>query len=94
MGILAANLIPAVVLLLSLLAATPPPVSAKLETFTITYDGFNSNTQKLYFASSDSTIAEGALLVTLDTEITKSQAGRVFLPQVFQAMGRPNPHLL
>ncbi|KAF7112308.1 hypothetical protein RHSIM_RhsimUnG0242700 [Rhododendron simsii] len=67
---LPANLIPAVVLLLPLLAAATT-VSARLKTCTITYDDFNttnSNTQKLYLASNDSTLASGGLHVTLESD--------------------------
>ncbi|KAF7129089.1 hypothetical protein RHSIM_Rhsim10G0189400 [Rhododendron simsii] len=67
---LAANPIPAVVLLLSLLALAPP-VSAKLKTFNIQFKNFfnnNSDTKKLHLASALSAIgANGALQLTLET---------------------------
>ncbi|XP_058185530.1 probable L-type lectin-domain containing receptor kinase S.5 [Rhododendron vialii] len=82
---LAANPIPAVVLLLSLLGAAPP-VSAKLKTFNIQFKNFfhnNSDTQKLHLASAHSAIgANGALQLTLETPNgdyapPTNQAGRI-----------------
>ncbi|KAF7129438.1 hypothetical protein RHSIM_Rhsim10G0189900 [Rhododendron simsii] len=84
-----ANPIPAVVLLFSLLAAAPP-VSARLKTCTITYDDFNSsnsNTQKLYLASNDSTLASGALHVTLESsDYTQptNHSGRILYDKSFK----------
>ncbi|KAF7129748.1 hypothetical protein RHSIM_Rhsim10G0189200 [Rhododendron simsii] len=83
---LAANPIPAVVLLLCLLAAATL-VSARLKTCTITYDDFNtanSNIQKLYFAN-DSTLASGALRVTLETTYNTltNQSGRILYKKSF-----------
>ncbi|KAI8536681.1 hypothetical protein RHMOL_Rhmol10G0275500 [Rhododendron molle] len=83
MGVLASNLIPAVVLLLSLLAVATP-VSARLKTCTVTYDDFNT-TEKLYF--SDSTIASGALHVTLespDPPVPTNQSGRILYYKSFK----------
>ncbi|XP_058185950.1 probable L-type lectin-domain containing receptor kinase S.5 [Rhododendron vialii] len=86
---LPANPIPAVVLLLSLLAAAPP-VSARLKTCTITYDDFNtsnSNTHKLYLASNASTLASGTLHVTLESsEYTQptNQSGRILYDKSFK----------
>ncbi|KAG5529885.1 hypothetical protein RHGRI_030305 [Rhododendron griersonianum] len=89
MGVLAANPIPAVVLLLSLLAAAAPPVSARLKTCNITYDDFNtanSNIQKLHFASNDSTLARGALRVTLESDYNPltNQSGRMLYNKSFK----------
>ncbi|KAI8536697.1 hypothetical protein RHMOL_Rhmol10G0276800 [Rhododendron molle] len=85
---LAANPNPAVVLLLSLLAAVTL-VSARLKTCTITYDDFNianSNIQKLYFASNYSTQATGALRVTLESGYYKltNQSGRILYKKSFK----------
>lgn len=88
MGVLAANLIPAVVLLLSLLAVAPP-VSAKLKTFTITYNDFqssNSNTNKLHIAG-NSTVATGVLRITLETDYytpLTNQSGRILYNSAFK----------
>ncbi|XP_058185527.1 probable L-type lectin-domain containing receptor kinase S.5 [Rhododendron vialii] len=82
---LAANPIPAVVLLLSLLAAAPP-VSAKLKTFDIQFKNFfnnNSDTKKLHLASALSAIgANGALQLTpetpnVDFASVTNQSGRI-----------------
>ncbi|KAG5529888.1 hypothetical protein RHGRI_030308 [Rhododendron griersonianum] len=84
MGVLASNPIPAVVLLLFLLAVATP-VYARLKTFTITYDDFNS-TDKLYF-SSDTTLASGALHVTLespDPALPTNQSGRILYDKSFK----------
>ncbi|XP_058185528.1 probable L-type lectin-domain containing receptor kinase S.5 [Rhododendron vialii] len=86
---LAANPIPAVALLLSLLAAaTTPPVSAKLKNFTITYDDFNSNTHKLRFIGSDSSAGKGALQLTVDevnsTPPSTNNSGRVLYHRPFK----------
>ncbi|KAF7130237.1 hypothetical protein RHSIM_Rhsim10G0189300 [Rhododendron simsii] len=86
---LAANPIPAVALLLSLLtAATTPPVSAKLKTFTITYDDFYSNTQKLRFIGNDSSPGKGALQLTVDevnsTPPSTNNSGRVLYHRSFK----------
>ncbi|XP_058186468.1 probable L-type lectin-domain containing receptor kinase S.5 [Rhododendron vialii] len=86
---LPANPIPAVVLLLSLLAAAAPPVSAILKTCTITYDDFinsNANTEKLYSASKDSTLASGALHVTLESDYSPptNQSGRILYDKSFK----------
>ncbi|KAF7113426.1 hypothetical protein RHSIM_RhsimUnG0127400 [Rhododendron simsii] len=83
-----ANPIPAVVLLLFLLLATPP-VSARIKTCTITYDDFNhsnSNTDKLYLASNDSTVASGALHVTLESDYSPptNQSGRILYDKSFK----------
>ncbi|KAF7117143.1 hypothetical protein RHSIM_RhsimUnG0001200 [Rhododendron simsii] len=89
--VLPANPIPAVVLLLSLLAGAPP-VSARVKACTITYDDFNtsnSNTQKLYLASNNSTLASGALHVTLESsEYAKptnmNKSGRILYDKSFK----------
>ncbi|KAI8536692.1 hypothetical protein RHMOL_Rhmol10G0276300 [Rhododendron molle] len=84
---LAANPIPAVVLLLSLLAVATL-VSARYKTCTITYDDFNnanSNIEKLYVASDDSTIATDALRVTLESNYYSltNQSGRILYNKSF-----------
>ncbi|KAF7112309.1 hypothetical protein RHSIM_RhsimUnG0242600 [Rhododendron simsii] len=86
---LPANPIPAVVLLLSFLAAAAPPVSARLKTCTITYDDFknsNSNTEKLYLASNDSTLASGAIHATLESDYSPptNQSGRILYEKSFK----------
>ncbi|KAG5529894.1 hypothetical protein RHGRI_030314 [Rhododendron griersonianum] len=85
---LPANPIPAVVLLLSLLAVATP-VSARLKTCTITYNDFhnaNSNIEKLYVASNDSTIATDALRVTLESNYYSltNQSGRILYNKSFK----------
>ncbi|KAF7130376.1 hypothetical protein RHSIM_Rhsim10G0190000 [Rhododendron simsii] len=82
------NPIPAVVLLFSLLAAATP-VSARLKTCTITYDDFNisnSNTQKLHLASNDSTLASGALHLTLESDYNPptNQSSRILYDKSFK----------
>ncbi|KAG5529892.1 hypothetical protein RHGRI_030312 [Rhododendron griersonianum] len=85
MGVLAANPIPAVVLLLSLLAAAMPPVSAKLKNYTITYPTFKSDTHKLRPIGDDSSVnlnpAVDALQLTLDEAntfpVSYNNSGRV-----------------
>lgn len=83
---LAANRIPAVVLLLCLLTAAPP-VSAKLKTRTITFD-FNSNTKKILHFENDSTANKMALQVTLDEDNTfppsTNNSGRVLYHKSFK----------
>ncbi|KAG5529891.1 hypothetical protein RHGRI_030311 [Rhododendron griersonianum] len=84
---LAANPIPAVVLLLSLLAVATL-VSARLKTCTITYDDFNNanpNIEKLYVASNDSTTATEVLRVTLESNYYSltNQSGRILYNQSF-----------
>ncbi|KAI8536711.1 hypothetical protein RHMOL_Rhmol10G0278000 [Rhododendron molle] len=86
---LPANPIPAVVLLLSLLAVATPQVSARLKTCTITFDDFNnsnSNTEKLYLASNDSTVASGALHVTPESDYSPptNQSGRILYDKSFK----------
>ncbi|KAG5529904.1 hypothetical protein RHGRI_030324 [Rhododendron griersonianum] len=89
---LPANPIPAVVLLLSLLAAAMVaalPVSARLKTRTITYNGFtdcNSNTEKLYLASNDSTLASDALHVTVESDYNPptNLSGRILYDKSFK----------
>ncbi|KAI8536709.1 hypothetical protein RHMOL_Rhmol10G0277800 [Rhododendron molle] len=85
---LPANPIPAVVLLLSLLAAAPL-VSARLKTYTITYDDFytsNPNTKKLHIAGNNSTLATGVLRLSLESDYTSptNQSGRILYDKSFK----------
>ncbi|KAI8536695.1 hypothetical protein RHMOL_Rhmol10G0276600 [Rhododendron molle] len=97
---LAANQIPAVVLLLSLLAAATL-VSARLKPHTISYDDFstantaNSNTEKLYLAGNDSLLASGALRVTRESNYRSltNQSGRILYKKSFTLWeGRNNTY--
>ncbi|KAI8536682.1 hypothetical protein RHMOL_Rhmol10G0275600 [Rhododendron molle] len=73
--------------MLSLLAVATL-VSARYKTCTITYDDFNnanSNIEKLYVASDDSTIATDALRVTLESNYYSltNQSGRILYNKSF-----------
>ncbi|KAI8536693.1 hypothetical protein RHMOL_Rhmol10G0276400 [Rhododendron molle] len=92
MGVLAANPIPAVGLLFSLLAAATPLVSAKLKNYTITYDDFKSDTHKLRFIGNDSSVnltpGVDALQLTLDEvntfPLSNNNTGRILYHRPFK----------